>query len=101
MPFCPPVTGVPGVGIGSDSTSNIVRGGLSLGCGGEGRGAGPAAGEAARGRHAVPDLGALPRPASAVGCYLTAVSSGSISSIAYGIDRTVLKENAAPMSGPW
>lgn len=35
------------------------------------------------------------------GPYLTAVSSGVISSIAYGIDRTVLKENAAPMSGSW
>ncbi len=33
--------------------------------------------------------------------HLTAVSSGVISSIAYGIDRTVLKENAAPMSGSW
>ncbi|GAA3174900.1 hypothetical protein GCM10010451_24630 [Streptomyces virens] len=35
------------------------------------------------------------------GAYSTAVISGVISSIAYGIDRTVLKENAAPMSGSW
>lgn len=40
-------------------------------------------------------------PDAGDGRYLTAAISGSTSSMAYGIDRTVLKEKAAPMSGSW